>query len=55
MNTRVFGTDDSPSMWYFPRVPPKVEGQPYDMGDICLPTTKEKSHVLHEHYYRCIN
>jgi hypothetical protein len=34
LNTRVFGTEDSPSMRYFPRSLPEGEGQLYVMGDI---------------------
>jgi hypothetical protein len=40
MNTSVFRTDYSPSMWYFPRALPECEGQLYVIGDIRLPNTK---------------
>jgi hypothetical protein len=40
MNTCVFGMDDSPSMWYFPRALLGGEGQLYVTGDIRLPSTK---------------
>jgi hypothetical protein len=40
MNTKVFGTPDSPSMWYFPLSVQEGEGQLYSMGDIYLPNTK---------------